>query len=90
MAGELLTTLRPYSGTLVGFDSGALYLGSMDARLADLAELRGDGEAARSYRVAADLVVRRVRAEVDAMEVRLDFRERVPQRGAAVAKTDCA
>ncbi len=89
VAGDLLAALRPYSGSLIGFDSGAAYLGPMDALLAELSKLCGDAEAARSYRAAADTLIRRLRTDIDSFELRLDFRE-LPPDADVIAKIDCA
>ncbi|MGW4248286.1 BTAD domain-containing putative transcriptional regulator [Nocardia sp. NPDC004722] len=89
VAGELLTVLRPYGGTLVGFDSGALYLGPMDALLAELAELCGDAEAARSHRVAAENLLRRVRSDIDALDLRMELRQPPEPGRCRGEKIDC-
>lgn len=67
-ARELYDALEPYSGTLIGFDSGAAVFGPMDALLADLAELRGDVKAAGVLRARAQTLRRRARSELDAGE----------------------
>ena len=89
VGGELLAELRPFSGTLAGFGSGAVYLGPMDALLADLAELCDDPAAARSYRFAADALVRRLRGDVDSLGVLLDFREDLTAGESGAVKIDC-
>ncbi|MVU80979.1 AAA family ATPase [Nocardia sp. ET3-3] len=89
VGGELLAELRPFSGMLAGFGSGAVYLGPMDALLADLAELCDDPAAARSYRFAADALVRRLRGDVDSLGVLLDFREDLTAGEAGAVKIDC-
>lgn len=45
--------LRPFSGTLAGFDSGSLYAGPVDAALAAVCEAMGDTESAARYRSSA-------------------------------------
>lgn len=60
VARELFDALLPYSGTLIGFESGAAVFGPMDNLLADLAELLGAAEQARTLRARAQALLQRI------------------------------
>ncbi|MEV6072160.1 BTAD domain-containing putative transcriptional regulator [Nocardia sp. NPDC052001] len=67
-APELYAALTPYSGTLIGFDSGAAIFGPMDALLADLADLMGDRRSAAKLRARAKTQLTRAHRELDTGE----------------------
>ncbi|GAB2678471.1 BTAD domain-containing putative transcriptional regulator [Nocardia goodfellowii] len=69
-ARDMFEALLPYSGTLIGFDTGAAYFGPVDAVLADLAELTGKADAATAFRARSAAVLRRVHAALDALAPR--------------------
>ncbi|WP_069163248.1 BTAD domain-containing putative transcriptional regulator [Nocardia altamirensis] len=67
---ELFEALLPYSGTLIGFDTGAAFFGPFDALLADLADRTGDADTAKTLRARADTVLRRIQAVLDSLAPR--------------------
>ncbi|MEU8895852.1 BTAD domain-containing putative transcriptional regulator [Nocardia sp. NPDC048505] len=69
-AAELFEALLPYSGTLLGFHTGAAYFGPVDALLADLAELTGRADTAHALRARADAALRRIHTAADALAPR--------------------
>lgn len=69
---ELFDTLLPFSGTLIGFDTGAAVFGPFDTVLADLADVTGQAATARSLRARAATVLRRVRGALDELVPRPD------------------
>ncbi|MEZ0354843.1 BTAD domain-containing putative transcriptional regulator [Mycobacterium sp. SA01] len=55
--------LQPFSGRMAGLDNGSLLTGPVDDALAAIAELLGDGDAARRYRAAAAALKTQLAAE---------------------------
>ncbi|MGY2061444.1 hypothetical protein ACW9HQ_41780, partial [Nocardia gipuzkoensis] len=66
-ARELLEILRPHSGTMIGLDTGATVLGSMDVLLARLADACGDSAAAREFRCRATVTAERLARDLRAL-----------------------
>ncbi len=77
-ARELYTALLPLAGTIGGLETGASFLGPMDAVLAELAAALGDTERAAAHRDDAERLMARLREEVAAL--RADVAHRTPPR----------
>ncbi|WP_169336481.1 BTAD domain-containing putative transcriptional regulator [Nocardia transvalensis] len=86
-ARALLEELRHCSGTMTGLGSGVAVFGPVDAVLADLADLAGDGAAARTFRARAVTLLRRVRAELASPDAESPRRAPSP-RAVAAADAD--
>ncbi|WP_162240287.1 AfsR/SARP family transcriptional regulator [Nocardia arizonensis] len=71
-ARDVYAALAPYSGTLIGFDSGAATFGPMDALLGDLAELVGDLDAAAVNRTRASILLDSLRTSLNSLTPVLD------------------
>ncbi|MEU7138154.1 BTAD domain-containing putative transcriptional regulator [Nocardia sp. NPDC046473] len=67
---ELFETLLPYSGTLIGFDTGAAFFGHFDNLLADLADLVGNTDTADTLRARAATGLRRIHTALDSLAPR--------------------
>ncbi|MEV6774173.1 BTAD domain-containing putative transcriptional regulator [Nocardia sp. NPDC051030] len=61
---ELYEFLSPYTGTVIGVETGMTEFGPMDTVLADLAEALGDSEAAAIHRERAGELLERIRTEL--------------------------
>ncbi|WP_054812576.1 hypothetical protein [Nocardia arizonensis] len=64
-AAELFDALLPYSGTILGFDTGLAVFGPADDLLADLATVLGDEESAGILRGRAETVRNRIHSTLD-------------------------
>lgn len=73
---ELFETLLPYSGTLIGFETGVAVFGHIDSLLADLADLTGDADTAETLRARAAGLLRRIHAALDSLAPRPNPRPR--------------
>ncbi|MFC9439063.1 BTAD domain-containing putative transcriptional regulator [Nocardia sp. NPDC057030] len=73
---ELFETLLPYSGTLIGFETGVAVFGHFDSLLADLADLSGDADTAETLRARAAGVLRRIHAALGSLSPRPSSRPR--------------
>jgi hypothetical protein len=62
-ARRCATELAPYGGRMAGLENGSLLVGPVDAALAAVAELLGDGAAAQRHRAAADALTMRLAAD---------------------------
>ncbi|NNH69857.1 AAA family ATPase [Nocardia uniformis] len=75
-ARELYDELLPNAGTVAGLESGAAYLGPMDAILGELAAAFGDIDRAAAHRAAAEELTQRLRRDV--ARIRADRSRSIP------------